>query len=297
VPQQVAIEGPPFSSRLSSSDAAGRGGPVWRRRRWPEGRATAFGAGQRVLHHGAERAYVRPTLRGQPALYLLTPGYPSATFLRWCLAQLSTEETTRVLTGALAPDEQAPFLEAGFSVVEHLSLLELDFRQAPRPAARRRPADRDRRRSGWALRRARQSDRPQVLAVDHAAFEPFWRLDDGSLDEALAATPDRRFRVAVRPRTSLGRERTVAGYAVTGLALHQGYIQRLAVDPADQRKGAGRALLADGLRWLERKGAARAVVNTQETNQRALTLYEGFGFQLSPERLSVLGADITDRSR
>jgi ribosomal protein S18 acetylase RimI-like enzyme len=201
-----------------------------------------------------------------------------------------------VLTGALAPGEEVPFLQAGFTVVEHLSLLELDLSRRPGTPGRSSPNGIDDRRGDWALRRARQSDRPPVLSVDHAAFEPFWQLDDESLDEALAATPDRRFRVAVWPRISLGRGREVAAYAVTGLALNQGYVQRLAVHPAAQGKGAGRALLADALRWLERKGAARVVVNTQESNQRALALYERFGFQSCSERLSVLCADVTGRS-
>jgi ribosomal-protein-alanine N-acetyltransferase len=229
-------------------------------------------------------------------VHLLVPGNPSTSFLRWCLEQLSTGEGTRVLTGALAPGEEVPFLEAGFAVVEHLALLELELSRTPGTAGRSVPHRSGYRRGDWALRRARPSDRPPVLSVDHSAFEAFWQLDDESLDEALAATPDRRFRVAVRPRVSLGRGRGIAGYAVTGLALDQGYIQRLAVHPAAQGKGAGRALLADGLRWLERKGAARVVVNTQESNERALALYERFGFRSSSERLSVLCADVTGRS-
>jgi ribosomal protein S18 acetylase RimI-like enzyme len=229
-------------------------------------------------------------------VHLLAPGNPSTSFLRWCLEQLSTPEGTKVVTGALAPGEEVPFLAAGFTVVEHLSLLELELTRTPGTPGRPSRDRSDYRRGDWALRRARQSDRPPVLSVDHSAFEPFWQLNDESLDEALAATPDRWFRVAVWPRFSLRPGREVAGYAVTGLALDQGYIQRLAVHPAAQGKGAGQALLVDGLRWLERKGAARVVVNTQESNERALALYDRFGFQSSSERLSVLCADVTGRS-
>ena len=229
-------------------------------------------------------------------MHLLAPGRPSTSFLRWCLEQLSTGEAKKVLTGALAPGEEVPFLDAGFTVVEHLSLLELELSRRPGTAGRTFPNRNDHRRGEWALRRARQSDRPPVLSLDHAAFEAFWQLDDESLDEALAATPERRFRVALGPRVALGRGREVAAYAVTGLALDQGYIQRLAVHPAAQGKGAGRALLGDALRWLERKGAGRVVVNTQESNGRALALYERFGFQSCSERLSVLCADVIGRS-
>jgi ribosomal protein S18 acetylase RimI-like enzyme len=291
VPQQVVIEGPPFSSRV-----AARGGVASRRRQWGDKRGTASRVNRRVLRRDGEQAFVRPFGEDQPTVHLLAPGNPSPSFLRWCLEQLSAGEGTRVLTGALAPGEEVPFLEAGFTVVEHLSLLERELSRTPGTPGRSSPSRNGYRRGDWALRRARQSDRPLVLSVDHAAFEPFWQLDDESLDEALAATPDRRFRVAVRSRVLRGSGREVAAYAVTGLAFEQGYIQRLAVHPVAQGKGAGRALLADGLRWLERKGAARVVVNTQESNERALALYERFGFQRSSGRLSVLCADVTGRS-
>lgn len=288
MPQQVAIGAPPFSSTVTSRDRTAR-----RRRRWPESVDSPLVANRQVLRRGSEQARVRPAQGDEPALHLITRGAPTVSFLGWCLDRLSTEQGTRVLTGALAPTEQAPFLEAGFSVLEHLSLLELDLRRGRTAPDQPSLRSGHRRRGGWALRRARGTDRPQVLSVDHAAFDPFWRLDDASLDDALAATPGRRFRVAVWPKSRLRHGRAVAGYAVTGLALNQGYIQRLAVHPDIQSKGAGRALLADGLQWLERRGAARALVNTQETNERALRLYASFGFQLSAERLSVLCANLS----
>jgi ribosomal-protein-alanine N-acetyltransferase len=291
VPQQVAIGASPLSNAVTSRDGTAR-----RRRRWPESGDSRLEADRRVLRHDREQALVRPALGDEPALHLITRGTPTAAFLGWCLDRLSTEQSTRVLTGALAPAEQVPFLEAGFSVLEHLSLLELDLQQGRATPDRPSP-DSGRRRGGdWALRRARGTDRPQVLSVDHAAFDPFWRLDDASLDDALAATPGRRFRVAVWPKSRLRHGRAIAGYAVTGVALNQGYIQRLAVHPDVQRKGAGRALLADGLAWLERRDATRVLVNTQETNERALRLYASFGFQLSPERLSVLCTDLVGRA-
>ncbi|MBO0893164.1 MAG: GNAT family N-acetyltransferase [Acidimicrobiales bacterium] len=290
VPQQVAIGALPFSNHVASRDGTAR------RQRGPDNGVAPLGAGQQLLRRGAEQARVRPAQGDEPALHLLIRGTPSVAFLRWCLDRLSTGQSTRVLTGALAPAEQVPFLEAGFSVLEHLCLLELVLGRGGKAPDRPSRDGARRRHGGWALRRARGTDRSQVLSVDHAAFDPFWRLDSTSLDEALAATPGRRYRVAVWPRSPLRHGRVVAGYAVTGLALDQGYIQRLAVHPDVQSKGAGRALLADGLRWLERRDATRVLVNTQETNERALGLYASLGFRPSPERLSVLCATLTGRA-
>jgi ribosomal protein S18 acetylase RimI-like enzyme len=117
--------------------------------------------------------------------------------------------------------------------------------------------------------------------VDAVAFAPFWRLDAAGLGEALDATPLSRFRVA----TVGGR---VAGYAVSGCSAAQGYIQRVAVDSGRRRRGLGRALVVDGLRWMRRRGVERAVVNTQLGNQPALNLYLSLGFRLEPTELAVL---------
>ncbi len=78
------------------------------------------------------------------------------------------------------------------------------------------------------------------------------------------------------------------GYLVTGRAGARGYLQRLAVDPAQQRLGIGTALVVDGLRWLRRHGVQRAVVNTQESNTGALAMYEHLGFRRQAVGLSVL---------
>jgi ribosomal protein S18 acetylase RimI-like enzyme len=50
----------------------------------------------------------------------------------------------------------------------------------------------------------------------------------------------------------------------------------------------GRALAVDGLRWLRRRGVARAVVNTQYGNDAALALYLRIGFREEPSDLAVL---------
>ena len=193
---------------------------------------------------------------------------PTAAMVQHCCRLLAARGFDEVLTGALSPAEQRGFLDAGFTVHEELHLLVHDLADLPTtPAA--------------PLRRARTADRPTVLAVDGAAFPPFWRLDDDGLTDALAATPTSRFRVAVAGG--------VVGYAIVGRAARRGYVQRLAVAPEVQGSGLGRALLVDGLRWLRRRGAARAVVNTQVDNDRARRLYESLGFRMAPSGLAVLG--------
>jgi ribosomal protein S18 acetylase RimI-like enzyme len=124
-----------------------------------------------------------------------------------------------------------------------------------------------------------------VLALDDAAFEPFWRLGPLGLRDALDATPVHQFR-ATRANDAL------TGYAITGRAGNQGYLQRIAVHPDAQRQGWGTALVADAMHWLWRHGAVRAFVNTQFENVAARSLYESFGFAALPAGLAVLGRSL-----
>ena len=123
-----------------------------------------------------------------------------------------------------------------------------------------------------------------VLAVDSRAFQGFWRFDQLALSEAKTATPARRFRVA-----KLGGK--IVGYAVTGRAGQRGYLQRLAVDPSAQGQRIGKQLVFDSFDWLARRGADLSLVNTQETNERALGLYESIGYRRQQEGLVVLRWD------
>ena len=204
-------------------------------------------------------AYIAPLAEGAPA---------TADAVRRGCDVLRARGFREVITAALGPSEAKGFIEAGFDVRERLHLLAHDLRQLPVVP----PAP---------LRRGRRIDRAAALDVDAQSFDAFWRLDTAGFDEAIAATPSSRFRVA-------DDGQRVIGYAVSGRAGPRGVLQRLAVDPSHQRRGLGRALAIDGLRWMKRRGVDRAMVNTQEKNDGALALYLHLGFRLQPGGLAVL---------
>lgn len=228
--------------------------------------------GSTLLRLGPDRFRVMPW-RGDTGVALVSPvpGDPSpgSAAVQRCVAVLAEQGIHHVVTGALSVGEQASFLAAGFEVREHLHLLAHDLQSLPSTTP------------GLRIRRARQSERSKVLAVDHLAFDEFWRLDETGLVDALEATSVSRFRVVTGP--------DVLGYAITGRAGARGYLQRLAVRPDRQRHGVARGLIVDGLRWLRRHGAVQAVVNTQVGNDAALHTYEHLGFRRQPEGLAVLG--------
>jgi GNAT superfamily N-acetyltransferase len=214
----------------------------------------------------ASVAFVSPVTDAPP---------PSAEFVRRCLRLLGEKGFQGVVTAALSPEEQRGFLDAGFTVHEQLHLLLLEKSVAlpplpPRPGLRR---------AGW-LRTTR------ALEVDALAFSAFWRFDRAGLKEAIAATPESRFRVA------LGKRGSVLGYAICGAACGRGFVQRLAVAPAAQGHGIGRKLLLDGLHWLRRVGTFQVAVNTQMGNEAALSLYRSVGFHEDPRGLCVLSTSL-----
>ena len=231
-----------------------------------------------VIRRGRERARFAPW-RGDGATALLTaaPEAPllSVEFVRHCLETLAGQGFHRVRTAALSPLEQSGFLAAGFGVDEELCLLAVDLNTGLEPLG-----------EGVRLAPARRWRRSEVLKVDAAAFDEYWRFDRLALEDALLATPEVRFRVAAPP---LGR---VQGYAVSGRAGRRGYVQRLAVHPGAQGHGTGRRLLLDGLWWMAASGVTRAYVNTQSSNGNALGLYRSVGFADEEIGLSVLSADL-----
>jgi ribosomal protein S18 acetylase RimI-like enzyme len=198
---------------------------------------------------------------------------PTADGVRRILEQLAADGYRAVTTAALRPPELGPFLQAGFTERERLTILHHDL--DPVPEAADAGAD-----AAVTIRRAGRRDRAAVLEVDHAAFSPSWRLDEAGLSDALAATPRSRFRVAV--------DGDVLGYAICGRASDVGYLQRLAVAPERQGHGIGERLVVDALGWLHRRGARSALVNTQDGNAPALRLYERLGFRPEAYDLIVL---------
>jgi ribosomal protein S18 acetylase RimI-like enzyme len=223
--------------------------------------------------------------RGDRLVAHLSPaaGSPlSAEFVSCCMDWLREQGYTSVVTSALSRQESTGFLKAGFDVQEELELLSHDLAHLPRVPR--------------GLRRARGFDRPSVLEVDAVSFDPFWRLHEGGLEEALEATPRVRFRVAPRWLGEISgleghdrhRRREIAGYVIAGRGQGTGYLQRLAVHPLARRRGLGRMLVFDALTWMHRRGVTRALVNTQRSNQAALALYQACGFRVLPEGLQVL---------
>lgn len=159
-------------------------------------------------------------------------------------------------------------LRAGFERIDWIITLE----RHPRPLPAQ-PADQ------VVIRTVSAHDLPELSTLDTSVFEPPYQLASGELIEYMVTTG--YFVVATQ-------DEHLVGYACADVMGSEGQIIRLAVHPDTRRQGVGRALLNGALTYCQANGARSVIVNTQESNQASLTLYEGMGFRRVGQRIPVL---------
>lgn len=173
------------------------------------------------------------------------------------------------LLGPLVPEDAArPYLDAGLHVIERVLVLRLDRPSFARAAAREVS-------SGVTIREATLDDLPAIVALDAAAFEPFWHYDVRILTRLMHTD-----RVAVAEKDA-----RIIGYTLATARGGDGSLGRLAVAGEWRGRGIGRALAAEAVAWIDAQGARTIVLSTQETNALSRALYRGMGFREMPDVL------------
>ena len=176
-----------------------------------------------------------------------------------------------VRTSALYPRVAEVLHASGFETIDRLVLLRRDLD----PSIVDESADLDHR-----LRPFRAWHVPRAAGVDQDAFGAMWGNDTSSLRDIRRATPHNRARL-VRDG------RTIAGFAISGAALDNGYLQRLSVSTSYRRQHIAKDLVLDALRWMYTRRLNTAFVNTGVENEAALNLYSGLGFELLDDELII----------
>jgi ribosomal protein S18 acetylase RimI-like enzyme len=199
------------------------------------------------------------------------------------LASAGVSTPTTFRTAALYPRAAARFEAAGFAVADRLVLLRADLTDAGVLATAAGHGDR----STYTLRRHQFGT---AAEIDRAAFGRPWGHDAAELGEICRATPTHtaRYRASMPRQFRIGRRSAPVAFAIAGASSERGYLQRLAVDPQLQRRGHGRALTVDALRWMIRRHLPDCLVNTSVDNAAALGLYRSLGFVPMDELLTVL---------
>lgn len=112
-------------------------------------------------------------------------------------------------------------------------------------------------------------DLDRVLGIEHAVFPAPWSR--ASFEGELVG------------RNSLPwvaeDEGEVVGYLISWLVADELHIGNIAVAPTAQRRGIGRRLLASCLDDAGSRGVAFATLEVRVSNDRAIRLYETFGFR------------------
>ena len=124
-----------------------------------------------------------------------------------------------------------------------------------------------------AIRIGLLDDLEQVMNVMGRAFDPaFGEAWNRAQCLGILALPDVSLSIAVDDADGV-----VAGFALTRMLVDDGELLLLAVDPAHQSCGIGRALIEHAADWAAERGAARLLLEMREGNI-AGALYETCGF-------------------
>ncbi|WP_312778249.1 ribosomal protein S18-alanine N-acetyltransferase [Pseudescherichia sp.] len=73
-------------------------------------------------------------------------------------------------------------------------------------------------------------------------------------------------------------DETLAAFAITQVVLDEATLFNIAVDPAFQRRGLGRALLEHLISELEKREVLTLWLEVRASNSAAIALYESLGF-------------------
>ena len=181
----------------------------------------------------------------------------------------SSHGFARVLSPLVPERALGAYLEFGMAVVEYVVALQGGVDRLAGVAARV---------SDVRLRPAEPSDLDDLLAIDAACFDGFWRYGLAELTHAL-----RDDRVTVATIGSGG----VVGYVTSSVFAGTCTIGRLAVDPAARRGGVASALLADAATAAVNERAFAVSLCTQEGNAASRALYARCGLAEVGERYAL----------
>ncbi len=120
----------------------------------------------------------------------------------------------------------------------------------------------------WRFRQMTQADLVQVSALERASYAFPW--SDQIFNDCLRVGYH-----CVVVDTQAG----VAGYAVLSMGAGEAHVLNLCVEQALRRRGIGRALLLDLLRYARDRGIRDAFLEVRRSNKGAIELYHEIGFE------------------
>ncbi len=193
--------------------------------------------------------------------------------VRQCRDVAATHGFDTLLSPLVTESVSRPYASAGMTPLVRLVVL----RARPRDLADKQTPSLP----GTRIRFACHADIPDLIRLDDACFDEFWRYGPSEMAEYMAV---QRLVVA---QSAEG----IVGYTLATIDGGTGTLGRLAVEPPYRRRGVGSALLADAFGWMARTGVSAVSLCTQETNAASRALYANAGLKEQHERLVFLTRD------
>ena len=135
----------------------------------------------------------------------------------------------------------------------------------------------------YLLRRARPHDAAALASLERACFAQPW--SEAQLAAELRAPGALALLGDTASATAPGSDAAAAaGYALFRQVAGEAELLRLAVLPAERRRGLAARLLAAGLADLRSTGCSAAFLEVSERNLAAMALYEREGWQRDGRR-------------
>ncbi len=129
---------------------------------------------------------------------------------------------------------------------------------------------------GLAIRRMREGDIDDVMAVEQGSFSSPWTRDMYL----------REIRKAEGCYLVARRGEELAGYCGALLILDEAHVMTLAVRGDLRRRGIGARLMLELIERMEGMGARFLTLEVRRSNRAAIELYSSFGFQIMGERMN-----------
>lgn len=136
------------------------------------------------------------------------------------------------------------------------------------------------------FREMRETDVPQVAAIEQVTFSRPWKqedfLDSLKLDSTLNV-------VAVSEEDD-----QVLGYCLCYQSFEEGNIVNVAVSEEARRKGIARKMLQYSMEQGQKRGMETFFLEVRISNEPAIRLYEGLGFERAGRRKNFYSAPVED---
>ena len=135
------------------------------------------------------------------------------------------------------------------------------------------------------VREARPADYDAIAATDLAAFTPPWQMSARLMSQAIPLAD---------VITVAEVDHQIVGYQLTTPSQQGAHLARLAVLPAWQGNGIGKALVRHLIEHYNRRGIRELTVNTQDTNTASLSVYRALGFVQTGSSYPVFQTDLPE---